>query len=90
MHNEEHGGDVMVIRFRGFDSCIIGGCQTWDDGELVERVIYDSEKMIALLMGTGVTYDEAVKNLKQNVITVYRGPTSPIVMVRADFALGAH
>ena len=90
MRNKEQGGNAIVGRFKGFDSCIIGGGQTWDDGELVERLIYDGEMMIALLMAAGATYESAVNNIRDNVIGVYRGSASPIVMVKADITSDMH
>ena len=83
--------DEMAIRVRGFDNCVLGACKTWDNGELVTRVIYDGDKMIAQIVAEeGISVAEAETEIAQNVVGYYSGSTLPIVLWKINLNLGVH
>ena len=83
--------DEMAMRVRGFDNCVLGACKTWDNGELVTRVIYDGDKMIEQIVAEeGISAAEAQTSIAQNVVGYYSGATSPIVLWKINLSLGVH
>ena len=85
-----HSND-MAMRIKDFEACEIGACKTWDDGELVTRVIYDGEKMVKQMALTdGISEGEAMVWIVEGVVGRYVGETSPIVMWQVNLNPGAH
>jgi hypothetical protein len=86
MHNDD-----MAMRIMGFDGCELGACKTWDDGELVTRVIYDGEKLAAQIMeADGISKTAAMIWVMENVVGRYVGETTPIVMWPINPNTGVH
>jgi len=81
----------MVARIKGFETCELGACKTWDDGELVTRVIYDGEKMVKQMALTdGISEGEAMVWIVEGVVDRYVGENSPIVMWQVNLNPDAH
>ncbi len=69
-----------MITYDNLDEAIIGQASVWDSNEKVERVIYDGEKIVDLLMGDGMTEVEALEWVEFNIEGGYLGKETPIVM----------
>jgi hypothetical protein len=73
--------DKDILKLEGFDEAVIGVCMTWNDNTLVERVVYDGNKILDLLKSDGeMDEEEAQEYLDYNIIGAYMGDTTPIVM----------
>jgi hypothetical protein len=89
MHNDDM--TEMVARIKGFETCELGACKTWDNGRLVTRMIYDGELMIAQIMEEhGDTWEEAAESVGSEVVGNYIGDSSPIVMMRVNMLGECH
>ena len=72
-----YGGDEPDILFAdGYDSAIEG--VVWD-GERT-RVVYTTEKILAILMEQGMTYDEASEYFDFNVAGSHMGVYTPLYL----------
>jgi hypothetical protein len=70
-----------LLKLDGFDEAIIGVCMTWNNETLVERIVYDGNKIIELLKSDGeMDEEEAQDYLDFNIIGAYMGEATPIVM----------
>ena len=69
-----------MITYDNLDEAIIGQASVWDGNEKVERVIYDGEKIVDLLMGDGMGEVEALEWIEFNIEGGYLGKETPIVM----------
>jgi len=56
----------------GFDNAIIGIC------EVTNRVIYSVKRIIEILMGEGMEYEDALEHFGFNVAGGYVGEMTPI------------
>ena len=76
---EEEDSGAMLID--GFEEAIIGACDTWDNGNLVRRIVYSGEKIIQQLMDTdGMDEEEAEEYCSYNIEGAYVGPHTPIIV----------
>ena len=72
-----YGDDEPEILFAdGYDEAIAG--VVWD-GERT-RVVYTTEKILAILMEDGMTYDEASEYFDFNVAGAYMGVYTPLYL----------
>ena len=69
-----------MLKADGFDEAIMGMASIWRDGSKVDVLVYDGNKMAAMLKKDGMTYDEAVEFIEFNVEGAYVGVETPIVM----------
>ena len=70
-----------LLKLDGFDEAVIGVCMTWNNETLVERIVYDGNKIIELLKSDGeMDEEEAQDYLDFNIIGAYMGEATPIVM----------
>ncbi len=69
-----------MLKADGFDKAIIGMASIWRDGNKVDVLVYNGNKMAAMLKKDGMTYDEAVEFIEFNVEGAYVGIETPIVM----------
>ena len=58
----------------GFEKAIIGIDQ------IANRVVYDKQKMIAILIKDGMAYNEASEYLNHNLWSAWLGQETPIYM----------
>jgi len=71
-----------MLKIDGFDDCIIGKSLVWSEtGKRIERLIYDGEAMLAVMMHRdGMEYEEAVEYMEYNIEGAYVGEATPIVI----------
>lgn len=69
-----------MLKADGFDEAIMGMASIWRDGSKVDVLVYDGNKMAAMLKKDGMAYDEAVEFIEFNVEGAYVGVETPIVM----------
>ena len=67
-----------MIKADGFNSAIIGV------DFAAERIVYDKHKMIEILIGQGMTDEEAIEFLEYNVWSAYVGEHTPIYVDLMD------
>jgi len=65
-----------MLKADGFNEAIIGMCMDIATGE--ERLIYDANKCIDILIEQGMTDDEAIEYFEFNVGGAYVGDSTPI------------
>ena len=73
--------DEVVIA-DGLSDAFIGLAQTGKGGNTV--AVYDSVKIIKILMDSGMTQDEAVEYYEYNILGAYVGDATPIYLVPVD------
>lgn len=64
--------ELELFKADGFDNAIIG------IEPLSGKVIYDIDLMVSVLMGEGLTSEEAIEYLDFNVLNAYVGEMTPI------------
>ena len=70
-----------LLKFDGFDEAIIGVCMTWHGNMMVERIVYDGNKLKELIMSDGeCSEEEAQEYIDFNMIGAYVGDSTPIIM----------
>ena len=67
-----------MLKADGFNAAIIGV------DNAAERIVYDKYKMIEILMGQGMTDEEAIEFLEYNVWSAYVGEHTPIYVDLMD------
>ncbi|CAB4144142.1 hypothetical protein UFOVP460_19 [uncultured Caudovirales phage] len=73
--------DEVVIA-DGLSDAFVGLAQTGSEGKTV--AVYDSVKIIGILMEQGMTQDEAVEYYEYNILGAYVGDATPIYLVPVD------
>jgi hypothetical protein len=70
----------------GFSEAVIGFCSTWHGDILVDRVVYDGEELVDILlsMRKDIPEEEAFEFIENNLINNYLGIGAPIIMWRAS------
>lgn len=69
-----------LLKIDDYDDCVIGIGQTWHGNMLVDRLIYDGEKMLDKMQETGMDRDEALEYMDFNILCAYVGESTPIVL----------
>jgi hypothetical protein len=69
--------DIMLAD--GLDEAFIG--ITEDEPP---RAVYDSQKVISILIRDGMTYDEAQEFFSFNIECAYVGPGTPLILYRPE------
>lgn len=64
--------EIELLQADGFDAAIIGVDLN------SERVVYDVDTMITILVSEGMSPDDAVEHLHFNVLSAYVGEKTPI------------
>ena len=71
--------DMLILE--GFEDAEIGVCTTWHGDQLVERVVYNINKMIQTLYEKdGMQPEAAVTYIETEFIFKYAGDTQPILV----------
>lgn len=74
-----------LMFFEGLDEAVTGTCMTWHGDILVQRVVYDGNKMIELISkADGMTEEEADEFIFTNMTSSYVGEATPIIMWKAS------
>ena len=84
--------ELDVLKATGFDGCVIGYATLLLDGQSVERLVYDADRIIEQLAtefcADGTDKDEAytaaVEYYDFNIACAYVGPKTPIYLRRID------
>ena len=63
---------MAYLKADGFDGAIIGVDAN------VERIVYDKQKMLDILIAQGMDDDDAIEHLEYNVWCAYVGENTPI------------
>ena len=71
--NEEYEG-VMLLEPAKFDAAIVGVTERCGQEP---TVCYDLEKILKILVGEGMSYDEAVEYYEYNVVGAWMGDQTP-------------
>jgi hypothetical protein len=69
-----------MLKANGFDKAVAGMATIWRDGSKVDVLVYDGNKMVAMLKKDGMVYQDAVDFIEFNVEGAYVGVATPIVM----------
>jgi len=69
-----------MLKANNFDKAIIGMANIWRDGSKVDVLVYDGNKMAAMLGKDGMTYQDAIDFIEFNVEGAYVGIETPIVV----------
>jgi hypothetical protein len=69
-----------MLKANGFDKAVAGMATIWRDGSKVDVLVYDGNKMVAMLKKDGMVYQDAVDFIEFNVEGAYVGVETPIVM----------
>ena len=76
--------NINLLKIDGFDEAIIGVCMTWHGNMLVERIVYDGNKLVSLVIGNSdMKEEEAQEYIDFNIIGAYVGDATPVVMWHA-------
>ena len=67
-----------MLKADGFDKAIIGMCMDIATGG--ERLIYDANKCIDILIKQGMSEQEAIEYFEFNVVGAWMGPKTPVFM----------
>ena len=72
-----------MLKIDGFDKALMGVAEVWVPTgvgmSLVEKSVYDGERMVKVLMRKGMTEEEAREYISFNVEGAYLGPETPII-----------
>jgi hypothetical protein len=72
-----------MLKFDGFHKALMGVAEVWVPTgvgmSLVEKAVYDGERMVRVLMRKGMTEEEAREYISFNVEGAYLGPETPII-----------
>lgn len=69
-----------LLKADGFDDAIIGVVERIG----VQAICYDQEKVIDILMGNGMTYEEAVEYFEFNIAGAWVGDSTPFFLQKMD------
>lgn len=72
---------MEILELSKFEKAEIGICTTWHGDQLVERLVYDAQEMIRILMeedSMGVS--EAAEYIEREFVFKFAGDTQPIIL----------
>ena len=70
-----------LLKIDDYDDCAMGIGQTWHGHVLVNRLIYDGEKMLDKMeKRDGMTREEAMEYMDFNILCAYVGESTPIIL----------
>jgi hypothetical protein len=75
-----------MLKIDNFDDCLIGKACVWGEkGFRTDRLIYDGDAMMAVLMHRDkMEYEEALEYIQFNIEGAYVGAATPIVVWPVD------
>lgn len=75
-----------MIKLEGYDNAILGPAYVWHEGEQVETMVYDAEKIREILMERdSMTAEEAREFIEFNIEGAYFGDDTPILVWPEDY-----
>lgn len=70
-----------MLKMDGLDDAIVGMADVWVGNTTVERLVYDGEKIVKVLMKRdGMTEEEAYEFTDFNITGSYMGPQTPVIV----------
>jgi hypothetical protein len=69
-----------LLKADGFDDAILGVVQRMG----IQAICYDQDKVIDILMGDGMTYEEAVEYFEFNVAGAWVGESTPFFLQKME------
>ena len=69
-----------ILKIDDYDDCVVGIGQTWHGNMLVDRLIYDGEKMLDKMEENGMSREGALEYMDFNILCAYMGDSTPIVL----------
>ena len=73
-----------MIRYENYDEAIIGPAMVWRDLSQANVLVYDAEKIRAILMRDGITAEEAREHIELNIEGGYLGADTPVLVWPQD------
>jgi hypothetical protein len=73
-----------MITYEGYDDAIIGPAMVWREQSQVNVLVYDAEKIRAILMRDGITAEEAREHIEFNIEGGYLGIGTPVLVWPQD------
>ena len=69
-----------LLKADGFDEAILGVVQRMG----IQAICYDQDKVIDILMGDGMTYEEAVEYFEFNIAGAWVGESTPFFLQKME------
>ena len=69
-----------LLKADGFDDAILGVVQRMG----IQAICYDQDKVIDILMGDGMTYEEAVEYFEFNIAGAWVGESTPFFLQKME------
>lgn len=69
-----------MIKYDGYDEAIIGPAYIWRGNQQVQVLVYDAEKIRAILMRDGCSAEEAREFIEFNIEGGYLGIETPVLV----------
>jgi hypothetical protein len=69
-----------LLKADGFDDAILGVVQRMG----IQAICYDQDKVINILMGDGMTYEEAVEYFEFNIAGAWVGESTPFFLQKME------
>ena len=69
-----------MIKYDGYDEAIIGPAYIWRGNQQVQVLVYDAEKIRAILMRDGCSAEEAREFIEFNIEGGYLGVETPVLV----------
>ena len=73
-----------MLKVDGFDDAIIGVATPWVNHSRTDVLVYDAERIRAILMKDGMTSEEAREYIEFNIEGAYVGEATPIICWTED------
>ena len=73
-----------MLKIDGFDDAIIGVATPWLNQSRVDVLVYDAERIRAILMKDGMTAEEAREYIEFNIEGAYVGDATPVICWTED------
>lgn len=72
--------DPESVTADGFDAALIGWTDSWTGNSRTIRAVYDTMKVLAILIEQGMSVEEAHEHFEFNIAGAYVGPHTPVFM----------
>jgi hypothetical protein len=73
-----------MLEIDGFDGALIGKAEIWvpsgAGASYVDKLVYDGEKIVAILMAQGMSEEDAREYVSFNIEGAYMGIGTPIIV----------
>lgn len=73
-----------MLKITGFDEAIIGPAMIWRNQQRVAVLVYDAEKICAILIERGMDHEHAREYIEFNIEGAYVGIDTPVLVWTDD------